>query len=66
LLKDVTKGGIEKEYGELSEAVGKAGFKSQADSHHWYELRATLMQMHKKLMDAIRDKFEAPYAKLEG
>ena len=66
LLKDVTKGGIEKEYGELSEAVGKAGFKSQADSHHWYELRATLMQMHKKLMDAMRAKNDVPYAKLEG
>lgn len=49
-----------KDYKELATAIEKFGTKEKGSSR-WYELRATLMEAHKKLADAVRKPIKGSY-----
>jgi hypothetical protein len=64
-IDDFTKGVARQEYGDVVAAMEKAGFHTVKDSNTWYELRATLFEMHKKLADAIRESVKGSYNVIE-
>jgi hypothetical protein len=53
------------EYADVASAVEKAGFNSVKGSNAWYELRATLFEMHKHMADAVRQSVKGSYEVVE-
>jgi len=64
-IDDFTKGIAKQEYADVASAVEKAGFNSTKGSNAWYELRATLFEMHKHMADAVRQSVKGSYETVE-
>jgi hypothetical protein len=64
-INDFTKGIAKQEYADVASAVERAGFNSVKGSNAWYELRATLIEMHKHIADDIRQSVKGSYETVE-